>query len=155
MKMQFLLKILMVSPYFLCCILFISKLHLCNSAIVVFELCNMTFFISFKFQPSLLSYIFFAGKAPVKEPCLKTKIPFFCSPSVPSFRMFEELDDLGNYVADPNLRRPVGTTCDTSCPLDRALSMVHVLFHLVYSSHAKSLYIMYMKFYLFFVAAVE
>jgi len=44
MKMQFLLKILMVSPYFLCCILFISKLHLCNSAIVVFELCNMTFF---------------------------------------------------------------------------------------------------------------
>ena len=63
MKMQFLLKILMVSPYFLCCILFISKLHLCNSAIVVFELCNMTFFISFKFQPSLLSYIFFCWKS--------------------------------------------------------------------------------------------
>ncbi|CAD6245395.1 unnamed protein product [Miscanthus lutarioriparius] len=38
--------------------------------------------------------------------------------------MFEELDDLGNYVADPNLRCPVGTTCDTSCPLDRALSML-------------------------------
>jgi len=113
-------------------------------------------FFLFHLSFSLLyCLIFFAGKAPVKEPCLKTKTPFFRSPSVPSFRMFEELDDLGNYVADPNLRRPVGTTCDTSCPLDRALSMVHVLFHLVYSSHAKSLYIMYMKFYLFFVAAVE
>jgi len=155
MKMQFLLKILMVSPYFLCCILFISKLHLCNSAIVVFELCNMTFLFHLSFSLLYCLIFFFAGKAPVKEPCLKTKTPFFRSPSVPSFRMFEELDDLGNYVADPNLRRPVGTTCDTSCPLDRALSMVHVLFHLVYSSHAKSLYIMYMKFYLFFVAAVE
>ena len=27
---------------------------------------------------------------------------------MPSFRMFDDEDDLGNYVEDPKLRRPIG-----------------------------------------------
>lgn len=36
------------------------------------------------------------------------KAPYFNSPSIPSFRLLEDEDDLGNYIEDPNLRRPVG-----------------------------------------------
>ncbi|TVT99936.1 hypothetical protein EJB05_54651, partial [Eragrostis curvula] len=36
------------------------------------------------------------------------KAPYFNSPSVPSFRFFDDEDDMGNYVEDVNLRRPVG-----------------------------------------------
>ncbi|TVU49886.1 hypothetical protein EJB05_01225, partial [Eragrostis curvula] len=36
------------------------------------------------------------------------KAPYFNSPSVPSFRFFDDEDDMENYVEDVNLRRPVG-----------------------------------------------
>ncbi|GJN20677.1 hypothetical protein PR202_gb08080 [Eleusine coracana subsp. coracana] len=43
----------------------------------------------------------------------KTKSPYFNSPSVPPFRIFDDEDDLGNYVADPRKRRPVGQSDPT------------------------------------------
>ncbi|GJN04495.1 hypothetical protein PR202_ga22046 [Eleusine coracana subsp. coracana] len=43
----------------------------------------------------------------------KTKSPYFNSPSVPPFRIFDDEDDLGNYVADPRKRRPVGESGPT------------------------------------------
>ncbi|GJM88261.1 hypothetical protein PR202_ga04301 [Eleusine coracana subsp. coracana] len=43
----------------------------------------------------------------------KTKSPYFNSPSVPPFRIFDDEDDLGNYVADPSKRRPVGESGPT------------------------------------------
>jgi hypothetical protein len=54
--------------------------------------------------------------------------PFYHSPSVPSFRIFYDEDDFGNYVADPNLRRPVGSSSGTCRPVDRAMNMVYVFF---------------------------
>ncbi|TVU42103.1 hypothetical protein EJB05_08492 [Eragrostis curvula] len=36
------------------------------------------------------------------------KAPYFNSPSVPSFRFFDDEDDMGNYVENVNLRRKVG-----------------------------------------------
>ncbi|TVU09537.1 hypothetical protein EJB05_43020, partial [Eragrostis curvula] len=38
------------------------------------------------------------------------KAPYFNSPSVPSFRFFDDEDDMGNYVEDVNLRRPASTS---------------------------------------------
>jgi len=52
------------------------------------------------------------------------KAPYFNSPSIPSFRMFDFEDDLGNYVEDPKLRRPVGLVSGTACPIDRVISMI-------------------------------
>ena len=49
---------------------------------------------------------------------MKNKAPYFNSPSMPSFRMFDDEDDLGNYVEDPKLRRPVGPVFGTTCTLD-------------------------------------
>ena len=34
---------------------------------------------------------------------------------MPSFRMFDDEDDLGNYVEDPKLRRLVGPVSGTAC----------------------------------------
>ena len=40
--------------------------------------------------------------------------------------MFESEDDLGNYVEDPKLWRPVGPLSGTStaCPIDRVISRI-------------------------------
>ena len=89
------------------------------------------------------------------------KVPYFNSPSIPSFRMFDFKDDLGNCVEDPKLRRPVGSVSGTACPIDRVISVirravsndmhqkvnfvVHV-FAISYSSLAKSSYCMYIHF---------
>ena len=56
------------------------------------------------------------------------KAPYFNSPSIPSFRMFDFADDLGNYVEDPKLRCPVGLVFGTACPIDRVISMIDVLY---------------------------
>ena len=37
---------------------------------------------------------------------------------MPSFRMFDDEDDLGNYVEDPKLKRPVGPVYSTTCTSD-------------------------------------
>jgi hypothetical protein len=66
------------------------------------------------------------GKTPLKEPCIKKTTPFFHSPSVPSFRIFDDEDGFKNYVADPNLRRPVGSSSGTCRPIDRAMNMAYV-----------------------------
>jgi len=49
---------------------------------------------------------------------MKNNAPYFNSPSMPSFRMFDDEDDLGNYVEDPKLRRPVGPVSGTACTSD-------------------------------------
>ena len=49
---------------------------------------------------------------------MKNNALYFNSPSMPSFRMFDDEDDLGNYVEDPKLRRPVGPVFGTTCTLD-------------------------------------
>lgn len=36
------------------------------------------------------------------------KYPYFNSQSVPSFKLLDDEDDLGNYVEEPLMRRPVG-----------------------------------------------
>lgn len=46
------------------------------------------------------------------------KTPYFNSPSVPSFRLLDDEDDLGNFVEDPKMRRPVGTLSAPPCPND-------------------------------------
>ena len=46
---------------------------------------------------------------------MQNKAPYFNSPSMPSFRMFDDEDDLGNYVEDPKLRRLVGPVSGTAC----------------------------------------
>ena len=40
--------------------------------------------------------------------------------------MFEFEDDLGNYVEDPKLWRPVGplSGSSTTCPIDRVISRI-------------------------------
>lgn len=48
----------------------------------------------------------------VSEP---KNIPYFNSPSMPSFRFFEDEDDLGNRIEDPKLWRPVGPLSSTTC----------------------------------------
>jgi hypothetical protein len=68
------------------------------------------------------------GKAPLKEPCKKKTTPFFHSPSVPSFKIFDDEDDFGNYDADPNLRHLVGSSSGTCCLVDRAMDMVYIFF---------------------------
>ena len=89
------------------------------------------------------------------------KAPYFNSPSISSFRMFDFEDDLGNYVEDPKLRHPVGLVSGIACPIDRVISVirravsndmhqkvnyvVHV-FAISYSSLAKSSYCMYIHF---------
>ena len=100
------------------------------------------------------------------------KAPYYNSPSIPSFRIFDFEDDLGNYVEDPKRRRPVGPVSGTACPIDRVIfvirhavsndmhqkdnSVVHI-FAISYSSLAKSSYCMYIHFctYLVCVAAAE
>ena len=52
------------------------------------------------------------------------KAPYFNSPSIPSFRMFDFEDDLGNYVEDPKLRCHVGPVSGTTCPIDRLISVI-------------------------------
>ena len=52
------------------------------------------------------------------------KAPYFNSPSIPSFRMFDFEDDLGNCVEDPKLRRPVGPVSGTTCPIDRVIYVI-------------------------------
>ena len=49
---------------------------------------------------------------------MKNKAPYFNSPSMPSFRMFDDEDDLGNYVEDPKLRHPVRLVSSTACTSD-------------------------------------
>ena len=44
--------------------------------------------------------------------------PYFNSPSIPSFRMFDFEDDLGNHAEDPKLRHPIGPVSGTACPID-------------------------------------
>lgn len=61
--------------------------------------------------------------APVDKTNMKNNAPYFNSPSMPSFRIFEDEDDLGNYVEDPNLRRPVGPVSGTTCPIDGVKSV--------------------------------
>ena len=89
------------------------------------------------------------------------KAPYFNSPSIPSFRMFDFEDDSRNYVEDPKLRRLVGPVSGTACPIDRVIfviqravsndmhqkvnSVVHV-FAISYSSLAKSSYCIYIHF---------
>ena len=34
---------------------------------------------------------------------------------MPSFRIFDDVDDLGNYIEDPKLRHPVDTVSGTAC----------------------------------------
>jgi hypothetical protein len=51
-------------------------------------------------------------------------VPYFNSPSVPSFRMLDDEDDLGNYVEDVHQRRPAGTVSGSSFPVDRAKSFL-------------------------------
>ena len=100
------------------------------------------------------------------------KAPYFNSPIIPSFRMFDFEDDLGNYVEYPKLRHLVDPISGTACPIDRVISvirravsndmhqkansLVHV-FAISYSSLAKSSYCMYIHFctYLVCVAAAE
>ncbi|KAL6623218.1 hypothetical protein ACP70R_033097 [Stipagrostis hirtigluma subsp. patula] len=53
----------------------------------------------------------------VNKPNWKANMTFEESMSLwddygPSFRLLEELDDLGNYIPDPKRRRPVGLPCD-------------------------------------------
>ena len=52
------------------------------------------------------------------------KAPYFNSPSIPSFRMFDFEDDLGNYVEEPKLRHPVGLVSGIACPIDRVISVI-------------------------------
>ena len=49
---------------------------------------------------------------------MKNNAPYFNSPGMPSFRMFDDEDDLGNYVEDPKLRHPVGPVSGTTCTSD-------------------------------------
>jgi len=49
---------------------------------------------------------------------MKNNAPYFNSPSMPSFRMFDDEDDLGNYVEDLKLRRPIGPVSSTACTSD-------------------------------------
>jgi len=49
---------------------------------------------------------------------MKNNAPYFNSPSMPSFRMFDDEDDLGKYVEDPKLRHPVGPVSGTACTSD-------------------------------------
>ena len=49
---------------------------------------------------------------------MKNNAPYFNSPSMPSFRMFDDEDDLGNYVEDPKLRHPVRLVSSTACTSD-------------------------------------
>ena len=49
---------------------------------------------------------------------MKNKALYFNSPSMPSFRMFDDEDDLGNYVEDPKLRSRVGPVSSTACTSD-------------------------------------
>ena len=85
-------------------------------AISVVVTCNFQFCLPFSF---LLT-----RKAAVEKPCIKNKAPYFNSPSIPSFRMFEFEDDLGNYVEDPKLRRLVGLVSFTACHIDRVISVI-------------------------------
>ena len=57
---------------------------------------------------------------------MKNKAPSFNSPSIPSFRMFESEDDLGNYVEDPKLWHHIGplSGASTACPIDRVISRI-------------------------------
>ena len=64
---------------------------------------------------------------------------YFNSPSVPSFRLFDDEDDLGNFIEDPKLRRPIGTVSGTSCPVDRAKSMLESLVSKVVHGEVDSL----------------
>ena len=50
--------------------------------------------------------------------------PYFNSPNIPSFRMFDFEDNLGNYIEDPKLRCPVGPVSGTTCPIDRLISVI-------------------------------
>ena len=84
-----------------------------------------------------------------------------------SFRLLDDEDDLGNYVEDPKLRRPVGTVSGTTCPDERAnyviplavstdmhqeANLVVHVFPILSSFHGKSSYCMHIHF---FVAAYE
>jgi len=76
--------------------------------------------------------------------------------------LLDDEDDLGNYVEDPKLRRPVGTVSGTACPNERANyviplvvstdmhqesnPMVHV-FPILSSFHGKSSYYMHIHFF--------
>jgi len=42
--------------------------------------------------------------------------PFFNSPGVPPFRILEDEDDLGNFIEDPSMRRPVGLNSSSVPP---------------------------------------
>ena len=55
---------------------------------------------------------------------MKNNAPYFNSPSMSSFRMFDDEDDLGNYVEDPKLRRLVGLVSFTACHIDRVISVI-------------------------------
>lgn len=55
----------------------------------------------------------------------KISTPYFNSPSIPSHRILEELDDNGNFIEDPKLRRPISISSDTTCPLERAKSTLN------------------------------
>jgi len=46
---------------------------------------------------------------------MKNKLPYFNSPSMPSFRIFDDEDDMGNFIEDPKLRRPIGPVSSTAC----------------------------------------
>lgn len=60
----------------------------------------------------------------MNESSSTTTAPFFQSPSVPSFRLGEDFDDLGNFVVDPKRRQHCSTDPIASSPLDRAMHMV-------------------------------
>jgi len=49
---------------------------------------------------------------------MKNNAPYFNSPSMPSFRMFDDEDDLGNYVEDPKPRHSIGLVSGTACTSD-------------------------------------
>jgi hypothetical protein len=75
-----------------------------------------------------VQYLFFyLGKGPVDKACTSKSIPYFNSPSMPSFRMFDEEDDLGNFVEDPRQRRAISKVAVSSCPVERAFSVVWLL----------------------------